>query len=562
MTSATNQRSKELTSPEKNDERKNYFGIAKRLILKSIVFLGIFTLGYNGFSIAWLLAPFTLTIIREQERKEREFSLLRACLTSFESEKEMIESRTKKNELPPWVFFPEKERPQWVNQIISELWPNIEDFARQVVKRSIEPAIKKKLNSSSFSFDMIAFGETPPAITGIKISDKCTSLDTIIIDADLMFDSNGDIGFTVKNMKANVIDFHLEGTLRIVLKPLVTKVPLIGGVQIYFPTAPKIKFDLGGLGNLATLVGMKEKIHSAVLEKIEDILVLPNKITKSFRKEISEKELQYPNPSGVLRVHLIKAENLVNKDTGGTSDPYAKLSASTKWFKSKTIKNDLNPKWDDFMVHFPIELLGEELLIELFDHDRINDETLGHATISAGTVAHRKQIDDMWVNLENTTTGKVKLSLSWLEVSNAMEDIEILKKKESKMCLLVVFIDSCKDLKAKSGLPSPYVAMTIESGEKQLTRIKSSTNDPIFEQGFSFVVANPHNDKLKIKVFDSSERYCSTGDTVLGKLDIDVWDRLHMMNMGDSKPQPLDLIGGNGRIMLSAKVLALNDPIV
>lgn len=405
---------------------------------------------------------------------------------------------------------------------------------------------------------MIAFGETPLAITGITISEKCASQDTIIIDADLMFDSNGDIGFIVKNMKANVIDFHLEGTLRIVLKPLVSKVPLIGGVQIYFPTAPKITFDLGGLGNLAILVGMKEKIHSVVLEKIEDILVLPNKITKSFRKDISEKELQYPNPSGVLRVHLIKAENLVNKDTRGTSDPYAKLSVSSKEFKSKTVKNNLNPEWSDFKVNFPIETLGgQELLIEFFDKDSINDETLGHATISAGTVAHRKQIHDMWVNLENTKTGKVKLSLSWLEVSNAKDDIDILKKNESKMCLLVVFIDSCKSLKVKSGLPSPYVAMTIESREKQSTRIKNSTNDPTFEQGFSFVVANPHNDKLNIRVLDSS-----TGETLLGKLEIDISNLLYMMNMGYSIPKAFDLKGGNGCILLSAKLLALKDPIV
>ena len=405
---------------------------------------------------------------------------------------------------------------------------------------------------------MIAFGETPLAITGITISEKCASQDTIIIDADLMFDSNGDIGFIVKNMKANVIDFHLEGTLRIVLKPLVTKVPLIGGVQIYFPTAPKITFDLGGVGNLAILVGMKEKIHSVVLEKIEDILVLPNKITKSFRKDISEKELQYPNPSGVLRVHLIKAENLVNKDTGGMSDPYAKLSVSSKEFKSKTVKNNLNPEWSDFKVNFPIETLGgQELLIELFDKDSINDETLGHATISAGTVAHRKQIHDMWINLENTKTGKVKLSLSWLEVSNTKDDIDILKKNKSKMCLLVVFIDSCKSLKVKSGLPSPYVAMTIESREKQSTRIKNSTNDPTFEQGFSFVVANPHNDKLNIRVLDSS-----TGETLLGKLEIDISNLLYMMNMGYSIPKAFDLKGGNGCILLSAKLLALKDPIV
>ena len=108
MSSATEQRIKELTSPENDGERRSQFRIIKRFILKGLAFLVIYILGYNGYSIAWLFLPFLLTIIRKQEKKEREFSLGKARQISFKSEKDMIESRTKEKDLPPWVFFPEK----------------------------------------------------------------------------------------------------------------------------------------------------------------------------------------------------------------------------------------------------------------------------------------------------------------------------------------------------------------------------------------------------------------------------------------------------------------------
>ena len=34
-----------------------------------------------------------------------------------------------------------------------------------------------------------------------------------------------------------------------VFKPLITEVPLIGGIQVYFLTPPDIDFDLGGVAN-------------------------------------------------------------------------------------------------------------------------------------------------------------------------------------------------------------------------------------------------------------------------------------------------------------------------
>ena len=450
------------------------------------------------------------------------------------------------------------------------MWPNIEESVRKIITKNIEPEIQKELSKArvvDFAFDMVALGETPPAITGITIKDKNVAQNLIIIDIDLMFNSNGDIGFTVNKMKANVIDLHIEGSLRVVLKPLVTKIPLVGGVQVYFPNSPKITFDLGGdLGNLAKVLRLKEPIHRVIQEEIEDKFVLPNKFTKTLNQEVSQIELQGLNSSGVLRVHLIKAENLVNKDTkgfSGKSDPYAKLSVGSIHFTSNVIQNDLNPEWkgeNEFKVDFPIEIFGgQELIIELFDDDHVKDDPLGYATIAASTVAHRKQIKKMWVNLENAETGRVQLSLSWFEVSNDKEEIEFLKRNGPKMCLLTLFIESCTGLKGSRGLPSPTVHMAMEGRpveEKRSTRTKKNDENPIFEQGFTFVVSNPHNDKLNIKVLDSSHR-----DTVLGKLDIDMFRLLFMTDLGYSTPQPFDLKDGKGRITLSARLQALKSPL-
>ena len=168
-----------------------------------------------------------------------------------------------------------------------------------------------------------------------------------------------------------------------------------------------------------------------------------------------------------MRVQLFKAEKLVKKDFGilgiGTSDPYAILSVGSRRVRSERINNNVNPKWDNFVGDFPIEVVrGQELVLELFDHDRNKeDEPLGHATVATGLVADKGQISDMWVDLEGVKTGRALLSLSWLEVTNAREDIEKRKGDGLTKCLLEIFIDSCKGLIEKTKKPCPIVLMDV-----------------------------------------------------------------------------------------------------
>jgi len=64
--------------------------------------------GYFDFSFAWLVTPVLLTVLRDKWKKDRDFRLSAARQAAMTNEKEMIESRIKVEDLPSWVFFPDK----------------------------------------------------------------------------------------------------------------------------------------------------------------------------------------------------------------------------------------------------------------------------------------------------------------------------------------------------------------------------------------------------------------------------------------------------------------------
>lgn len=79
---------------------------------------------------------------------------------------------------------------------------------------------------------------------------------------------------------------------------------------------------------------------------------------------------------GVVRVHLLEGRDLVAKDTymmglvKGKSDPYATLRVGNRHFKSKTIKENLHPKWNEvYEVEWfrAIQLSSLRSLIQIYN---------------------------------------------------------------------------------------------------------------------------------------------------------------------------------------------------
>ena len=55
----------------------------------------------------------------------------------------------------------------------------------------------------------------------------------------------------------------------------------------------------------------------------------------------------------VLRIHLLEAEDLIAKDNflgglmKGRSDPYAAVRAGGRLFRSRVVREELNPRWNE-----------------------------------------------------------------------------------------------------------------------------------------------------------------------------------------------------------------------
>jgi Ca2+-dependent lipid-binding protein len=120
----------------------------------------------------------------------------------------------------------------------------------------------------------------------------------------------------------------------VVLKPLITEIPLIGGIQVYFLTPPEVDFDLGGIANALDAPGLSGIIRRIVLEQIGYFMVLPHKFSMAMTESVLTAQLKCPDSAGVLRVNLIRAIDLMKKDIGvlglGKSDPYATLVVGAK----------------------------------------------------------------------------------------------------------------------------------------------------------------------------------------------------------------------------------------
>ncbi|CAK9807756.1 Extended synaptotagmin-2 [Anthophora plagiata] len=339
--------------------------------------------GYLNFNIAWLIAPVALVAWKTERRKDNELRTITAQASVMAREKELIMSRI--DELPSWVYFPDFDRAEWLNKVLYKVWPSINHFARELCKQSIEPAIVEKLGEykvKGFQFERLVLGRIPLKIYGIKAYDKNTLRNEVILDADIIYAGDCDITFSVGNIKGGIKDFQIRGLMRIVMKPLLPTTPIVGGVQAFFLNPPAINFNLVGVADVLDLPGFNEILRKTIVEQIAAFVVLPNKIVIPLSEAVPVESLKIPEPEGVLRIHVVEAKHLMKKDIGvlgkGKSDPYAIINIGAQEFRTKTIDNTVNPKWDFWCECAVTSAIAQQITLLLWDYDDTKgDESLG-----------------------------------------------------------------------------------------------------------------------------------------------------------------------------------------
>ncbi|XP_039956102.1 extended synaptotagmin-2-B isoform X4 [Bactrocera tryoni] len=489
-------------------------------VFKKVAIVGsIYLVGYMGWSVAWLIAPVILSVARDELRKTTEHKRSIAKASAMASEKDVILARI--DELPAWVYFPDVERCEWVNKILKQVWPNANHFARTLVKETIEPNVALALANykmNGFRFDRIILGTIPPRIGGVKIYDKNVDRNEIIMDLDLFYASDCDINFYLGSMKGGIKDFQIHGWVRVVMKPLIRSMPLVGGLQIFFLNNPNIDFNLVGVIDFMDMPGLSDLLRRIIVEQIGAVMVLPNKLPITLSNEVPAISLKMPEPEGILRIHVIEAKDLMKKDIGvlgkGKSDPYAVINVGAQEFKTQIIENNVNPKWDYWCEApaFADGTLDLKAVFHLWDSDipgSPNDDFLGRATIEIFNVIKRG-IVDTWLTLEDAKHGLLHVRMQWYKLTAEPNDLQAaivetqqLRVTSMSTALLTVFIDSAKNLKQArtSSKPDPYLIAMVGKHKEQTAMIMRD-DSPVWEQGFTFLVSNPENESLQIRIVD------------------------------------------------------------
>ncbi|XP_008803167.1 C2 and GRAM domain-containing protein At1g03370-like [Phoenix dactylifera] len=103
-----------------------------------------------------------------------------------------------------------------------------------------------------------------------------------------------------------------------------------------------------------------------------------------------------------LVVHVIEARNLLAMDLNGLSDPYVKLQLGKQRAKTKVVKKNLSPVWDE-EFSFRVGDLSEELTVCVLDEDKIfNDDFLGQVKVPLSKVldADNLSLGTQWYQLQ------------------------------------------------------------------------------------------------------------------------------------------------------------------
>ncbi|XP_053351758.1 extended synaptotagmin-3 [Clarias gariepinus] len=543
----------------------------------------VYVCGAFGLSISWILLTVLLWELWDRNRRHKG-ARVDAAIDFVDNESHVIKSEMMKAlNSPTWVQFNEVEKVSWINKILQQAWPFFGIYMDKLLKESIQPLIRQSNNHlKTFKFTKVHFGQRAPTITGIQVYTHEEDMREVILDLNIAYTGDIDIDADVKShMTAGVKELQLQGMLRVILSPLIGQSPLVGGVTMFFIRRPTLQLNWTGMTNLLDSPAFRSFSETTVMDIIASIMVLPNRLCFPLIDQVKVDQMRFPLPRGVVRVHVLEAEGLKAMDTvmlglgKGKSDPYTVLMVGNQRFQTKTIKETLNPKWNEvyeFVVH---EAPGQELEVELYDEDTDKDDFMGRLNLDFGVVKQEKVIDK-WYTLQQIEKGKLHLKLQWLSLQT---DQELLKEATGgcACAMLAIYLDSAsnlpKDLNELSQIekhgkhpkevkltrrqnnPNSYVKFSIGQ-QSQKSKIAYSSRDPVFEQYFTFFVHNVENQVLNVQVMLAEKK------NSLGTLTLPLMRLLNASDLTLDQCFQLERSGSNSQLKMKAilRMLKLEKP--
>jgi Ca2+-dependent lipid-binding protein len=278
------------------------------------------------------------------------------------------------------------------------------------------------------------------------------------------------------------------------MQPLSEQIPCLDAIQYAFVNPPQIELDFTGLANIADfqMMDIKGMIRTMMQDVISSMMVLPVKMSFLMNPAVDYRDMYSSSFLGLARITVhsgrgFRPEKLMLRGHD-IPDVYLKikLGYEPQW-RTKTVHNELNPKWDPQIEFHDFLLCSKEQIVEIEAHDEDggsmdSDDFLGNASVTVGQIlllakGAAKTLEVELVKKESKgsirPTGHfVTISLSILpfttgnltSVTKAIKN----KEKDNKKAagLLTILIQGAHDLPLKKENAASFVKVWY--GEKEL----------------------------------------------------------------------------------------------
>lgn len=282
----------------------------------------------------------------------------------------------------------------FLNDIIAQLWPNINVAGGKIIKDVVEPMLDAMLPSplSNLKFVKLDFGPTPIHLSNVDVHK--TEAEGIKLDMDLVWDGRCDFELDGKMVpKLGIEHVKLKGRLSVLLGPLTNVMPLIGAAQIAFINPPTLELDFTDAANLADFSLIDRTVRKVILNVIASMAVLPNRFLvkldasndyfKTFQPHLGVLRLTVGAATGITGPKKSGAKRLLEKIIKDVPDCYCEVNvgAEGEW-RTSTRKNNHDPEWNE--THdFLVTDYDQFITVDVQDDDVGGDDDIG---IGATTV--------------------------------------------------------------------------------------------------------------------------------------------------------------------------------
>lgn len=171
------------------------------------------------------------------------------------------------------------ERVEWFQAMLNALWPSLRSCIEQdILRRVIEPILAGAVRGLHFGDTHL--GDVPPQLHGVRCvakgPEKAAPTEIHLI-FDVGFHPGGfNISLALGPLRAAVSGLAVRGRLCVCLVGLVSRMPVVRGIKVYFTNVPSLSFAFSGLAK--ALPVPPEKLKEFILEAIAAKLVLPHAV--------------------------------------------------------------------------------------------------------------------------------------------------------------------------------------------------------------------------------------------------------------------------------------------